>query len=211
MDRQEGRKHALSLLRGAYELSKVVTLGPESSQSQVASFLGRTLTLRQCEIEYEPDQQHVSRALKALGLTNAEGVATPGTDEVGGPKASEISELRRTAKSHDPPEEIKEEDDLLSGEELKLFQSGGEVQFPCDGLARSLVLSKRIDAENGFTTYTGPHCPQESCSIHNQVPANDLQISMDRVGQQHRGIWRRNFCGMQLHKKFYSGRRRDVE
>ena len=98
MGRQDGRKHALSLLRGAYELSKVVTLGPESSQSQTASFLGRTLTLRQWGIEYEPDQQHVSRALKALGLTNAKGVATPGTDDVGGPKASEISELRRTAK-----------------------------------------------------------------------------------------------------------------
>ena len=61
--------------------------------------------------------------LKALGLTNAKGVATPRTDDVGGPKASEISEMRRTAKWHDPPEEIKEEDDLLAGEELKLFQS----------------------------------------------------------------------------------------
>ena len=69
------------------------------------------------------DQQHVSRALKALGLTDAEGVATPGTDDVGGPKASQISELRRTAKWHDPPEEVREEDDLLAGEELKLFQS----------------------------------------------------------------------------------------
>ena len=48
---------------------------------------------------------------------------TLGTDDVGGPKASEISELRRTAQWHDPPEEIKEEDDLLAGEELKLFQS----------------------------------------------------------------------------------------
>ena len=121
--RQEGRMHALSLLRGAYELSKVVTLGPESSQSQTASFLGRTLTLRQWRIEYQPDQQHVSRALKALGLTKAKGVATPGTDDVGGPKASEISELRRTAKWCDPPEEIEEEDDLLTGEDLKLFQS----------------------------------------------------------------------------------------
>ena len=63
---QEGK-----LLRGAYELSKVVTLGPESSQSRTVSFLGRTLTLRQRGIEYEPDQQHVSRALKALGLTDA--------------------------------------------------------------------------------------------------------------------------------------------
>ena len=39
-----------------------------------------------------------------------------------GPKASQISELRRTAKYHDPPEEVREEDDLLIGEELKLFQ-----------------------------------------------------------------------------------------
>ena len=69
--------------------------------------------MRQWGIEYEPDQQHVSRALKALGLTNAKGVATLGTDDMGGPKASEISELRRAANWHDPPEEIKEEDDLL--------------------------------------------------------------------------------------------------
>ena len=103
--RQEGRKHALSLLRDAYELSKVVTLGPESSQSQTASFLGRTLTLRQWGIEYEPDQQHVSRALKALGLTDALGVALPGTDDVGGPKASQIRD-QRTAKWHDPPDEV---------------------------------------------------------------------------------------------------------
>ena len=41
---REERKHALSLLRGAYELSKVVTLGPGSSQSRTASFLGRTPT-----------------------------------------------------------------------------------------------------------------------------------------------------------------------
>ena len=59
--------------------------------------------MRQWRIEYEPDQQHVSRALKALGLTDAKGVATPGTDDVGGPKASQTSELRRTVKGHDPP------------------------------------------------------------------------------------------------------------
>ena len=101
--RREERKHALSLLRCACELSKIVSLGPKSSQSRTGSFLGRTLTLRQWGIEYEPDQQYVSRALKALGLTDAEGVATPGTDDVGGPKASQTSELRRTAKGHDPP------------------------------------------------------------------------------------------------------------
>ena len=58
-----------------------------------------------------------------MGLTDAEGVATPGTDDVGGPKASQISELRGTAKWHDPPEDVREEDDLLTGEELKLFHS----------------------------------------------------------------------------------------
>ena len=117
------RKHALNLLRRAYELSKVVSLGPESSQSRTISFLGRTLELRQWGIENEPDHQHVSRALNALGLTDGKGVATPGTDDVGGPKASRISELRRTAKWRDPPGEIEELDDLLSEEELQLFQS----------------------------------------------------------------------------------------
>ena len=79
--RREDFPGRVNLLRGAYELSKVVTLGLESSQSRTINFLGRTLTLRQCGIEYEPDQQHVSRALKALGLTNARCVATPGTDD----------------------------------------------------------------------------------------------------------------------------------
>ena len=73
-------------------------------------------------------------------------MATSGTDDVGGHKASEISELRRTAKWHDPPEEIREEDDLLTGEELKLIVSecGGEVQCPCCGLARSCVVMRRM-------------------------------------------------------------------
>ena len=61
------------------------------------------------------DQQHVSRALKALGLARAKGVGTPGTDDVGGPKASEVSELRKTAKWHNPSEEASEEDALLTG------------------------------------------------------------------------------------------------
>ena len=146
--RREGRKHALSLLRSAYELSKVVTLGPESSQSRTASFLGRTQTLRQWGIVYEPDQQHVSRALKALGLTDAKGVATPGTDDVGGPKASQISELRRTAKWHDPPEEVREEDDLLTGEELKLFQSvAARFNFLAVDRPDLLYSVKRVDAK----------------------------------------------------------------
>ena len=65
----------------------------------------------------------MSRApLTALGLTDAKGVATPGTDDVGGPKAKSV-ELRRTARWHDPPEEVRAEDVLLTGEELKLFPS----------------------------------------------------------------------------------------
>ena len=131
------------------------------------------------------DEQHVSCALKALGLTSARGVATPGTDDVGGPKASQISELRKTAKWHDPPEEIEEQDDLLTGEELKLFQCSGEIKFPRYGQAKPPVLSRKTDAKNGFTTYTGAYCPQESRTVHNQIPANDLQISMDPIGQQY--------------------------
>ena len=72
-------------------------------------------------------------------------VATPGIDDAGGPKASEISELRTTAKWRDPLEEIEEEDDLLTGEELKLFpERGGEVPCPCYGHAGPIVLSERI-------------------------------------------------------------------
>ena len=106
-----------------------------------SEYLGQNTDVVTVGIEYEPDQQHVSCALKALGLTDAKGVATPGTDDVGGPKASEISELRRTAKWHDPPEEVWEEDDLLTGEELKLFQSvAARFNFPCYGQARPIVI-----------------------------------------------------------------------
>ena len=76
--------------------------------------------------------------MKALGLTDAGSVATPETDDVGGPKASEISELCRTAKWRHPPEEIEEEDDLLTGEERKLFQS---VAARFNFLARTCLTS----------------------------------------------------------------------
>ena len=92
--------------------------GPRVVAVTDSEFLGQDTDVATVGIEYDPDQQHVSRALKALGLTNAKGVATSGTDDVGGPKASEISESRRKAKWRDPPEEIEEEDDLLTGEEL---------------------------------------------------------------------------------------------
>ena len=103
---------------------------------------------------------------------------------MGGPRASEISELHRTAKWHDLPEEIREESDLLTGE-LKLFQ-GVAARFIFFAMDRPIfLLGESIDAENGFTTHPRPHRPQESCSIHDQIPANDLQICMDRVGQQY--------------------------
>ena len=94
-------------------------------------------------------------------------MATPGTDDVDGPKASQISELRRKAKWHDLPEEVREEGDLLTGEKIEAVpERSGEIRFPCYGLTRSLVFSERVDAKNDFTTNTGPHCPQGSCMIH---------------------------------------------
>ena len=59
-----------------------------------------------------------------------------------GPKASQISELRRTAKWHDPPEEVREEDDLLTGQEMKLFQSVA-ARFNFLALDRPDLLSSR--------------------------------------------------------------------
>ena len=103
-----------------------------------------------------------------------------GTDDVGGPRASQISELRGTAKWHDP-EEVREEDDLLTGEELKLFQIVA-ARFNFLPVDRPLVLSKKSWCEKWL--HHVPHCPQASCTFHNQIPANDLQISMDPIGQQ---------------------------
>ena len=161
----------------AYELSKVVTLGPESSQSRTFSFLGGTLTLRHWRIEYEPDQQHVSRALKALGLTNAKGVATPGTDDVGGPRASQISELHGTAKWHEPPEEVREEDDLPTGEDLKLFQ-GVAARFTFLAVDRPDLLYSVKELMREMAS------PRTQDLTALERPANDLQISMDPVGRQ---------------------------
>ena len=61
-------------------------------------------------------------------------------------------------------------------------ECGGEIQFPWYGQARPLVPSERVDAKNGLTTNTRPHCPQESCTV------NDLQMSMDPIGQQYRSV-----------------------
>ena len=79
----------------------------------------------------------------------------------------------------DLPEEVRGEDDLLTGEEWKLFQTRGEIQFPCYGQTRLHIFSERVHAENGSTTYTGLHL------VPNQIPATDLLISMDPIGQQY--------------------------
>ena len=55
-------------------------------------------------------------------MTGARDVATPGTEDVGGPKASEISQWCRTAKWQASPE-VEEGDDLLPGQKLKVFPS----------------------------------------------------------------------------------------
>ena len=185
---------------GAYDLSKVVTLGPESSQCRTVSFLGRTLTLRQ----YEADQQHVSRA-QVLGPTHARSVATPGTDDVCGPETSEISELRRTTKWREPPEEIKEEDGLLTGGELKLFQSVSarfnylamdrpDLLYLVSELMRKMASPRARDliAFKRVARYTNKFPPM-AC----RYPRTELDSHIC-------GKWRCKLCRMYLYEKVHS-------
>ena len=76
-------------------------------------FLGGTLTLQQ-RIEFQPDQHHVSRALKALGLTDAKGVVLEPTMRAA-PTTTEIRAGVILLK--------KSEGDLVTEEKLKLFQN----------------------------------------------------------------------------------------
>ena len=43
---------------------------------------------------------------------------------------------------------------------MAVQECSSETQFPGFGQARPLVLSDRVGAENGFTTYAGSHCLQ---------------------------------------------------
>ena len=71
---------------------------------------------------------------------------------------------------NDTGEEVRGEDDLFTGENIETVpERSGEFQFPCYGQARPLVVSERADATNGFSTCTRPHCPQDSCTIHNHI------------------------------------------
>ena len=159
--------------------------------------------MRQWGIEYEPDQQHVSCALKALGLTDARGVATPGTDDAGGPKASEISELRRTAKWRDLPGEIDKEDDLRTGEELKLFQSAA-ARFNFLAVVRpDLLYSVKELMRKMASARTRPNTQS---NIHEWL-ANTYGLQWTVILR----FWRCKLCWMYLYEKVHSWRSRDVE
>ena len=127
-----------------------------------------------------------SRTLKALELTDARCVATPKEPTMwGGPKASEISELRRMAKWREPPEEIKGEDELLTGEELKLFQSVA-VQFHILAMDRVDLLSTVEESMRKMASPRAPDlaCPQKNSPCHYQQSSNGRQISTDWIGQE---------------------------
>ena len=81
-------------------------------------------------------------------------MATSGTDDAGG---SGISELHRTAKWHEPPEEIKEEDEFSHYKELKLFQS----------------VAARLNYV-AMATRGRSHRRQQSGPLYNQVSANGM-------------------------------------
>ena len=117
----------------------------------------------------------MSRALKVLGLTNDRSVATAGTDDVRGLKASEISELRSTAKWREPLEEINEEDEFLTREELKLFQSvAARFSFLAMDTPKKMASPRAEDLV----------ALKKSSPSYNQVSMNGLQIPMDSIGQQ---------------------------
>ena len=173
--RQEGREYALSMLRSAHELSGVVTTDSE--------FLGQNTDIATMENRVRTRPAACFRRQEDFGIDRCEG--RDDSCDVGGPKVSQISELRGTAKWHDPPEEGSQRGRRSSHWRRieAVPECSGEIQFPCYGQARPLVISERAYAENGFATHTGPHCPQESCTIHDQIPANDLRISMDPTEQ----------------------------
>ena len=118
-------------------------------------------------------------------LTDAKGVATPGTDDVGGLKASRISELRRTAKWHEPPEEVREEDDLLTGEELKLFQSvAARFNFLAMDRPDLLYLAKELMrkmASPRTQDFTAPRFSIKYPRITSRYPWTQLD--------NHIGVW----------------------
>ena len=94
-------------------------------------------------------------------------MATPGTDDVGGPKASEISELRRLAKWNDFSEEIKEEDEFLIVEELKLLQRFNFLAMDRPDLLYSVKELMRKMAFHHVHRQSNIHeWPADVCGLH---------------------------------------------
>ena len=77
----------------------------------------------------------------------------------------------------------------------------GDIQCPWYGQAIPLV----------FTTNTGPHCPQESFTIHNQTPADDLQISRTQLNNNIEVLGDANFAGCHSTRKMHRGMCCDVQ
>ena len=128
-----------------------------------------------------------------------------------GPKPAKSVSCAGRQKWHDPPEEVREEDDLLTGEELKLFKSVA-ARFNFLAVNRpDLLYSVKELMRKMASPRTGPHCPQESCTIHNQTPANDLQISMDPMDNNIEVFGDANSAGCHCTRKSTGERCCDVE
>ena len=118
--RREGAKACAGFAARCIRAEQSCDSGPRIVAVTDSELLGKNTDIATMGIEYEPDQQHVSRALKALGLTDAEGVATPGTDDVVGPRPAKSVScaerqnglcekwLRRVHKTSPPSRELRD-------------------------------------------------------------------------------------------------------
>ena len=125
---------------------------------------------------------------------------------MGGPKASEISELRRMAKWRENPEEIKGEDELLTGEELKLFQSVA-VQFHILAMDRVDLMST---VEESMRKMASPRARDLAAlkriarfTINNlRMAGRYPQTGLDR---KYWSVCRCKLCWMNINKKSTGG------
>ena len=125
------------------------------------------------ENQYEPDQQPCPR--RRLLEPTANGVATQS-------KPTQW-ELCRTAKWHDPLEEVREEDDLLTGQELKLFQSvAARFNFLAMDMPDFWYSVKEL-MRKVASPRTQDITALERVARHTiKYSVNDLQISMNPIG-----------------------------
>ena len=90
-----------------------------------------------------------------------------------GPKPAKSVSCCRTAKWHDPLEEIREEEGLLTRRIGTISEGGGKTQFPRYG--RHWLMRKMASPRTQDVTAL-----KRVAQVQNQIPANDLQISMDQ-------------------------------